>query len=113
MGSLANNTAVKNNISEEQLVMIEHLAGCNYSPKQIATFLKIPERDFLSLWRVLQSSVRLAYERGKLISQYEIAKTQQQSAIAGNITAAQVFLKESKELENKNILNQILFDDDY
>lgn len=99
--------------SEEELTIIEELSGCNYSPEKIAIYLDLPKKDFLRIWADRESMVRTAYERGKLVSSFEINKKQKENAQSGNITAAQIFLKESKEQEAQNILNRVLYGDDY
>lgn len=99
--------------SEEELTIIEELSGCNYSPEKIAIYLDLPKKDFLKIWADKESMVRTAYERGKLVSSFEINKKQKENAQSGNITAAQIFLKESKEQEAQNILNRVLYGDDY
>jgi len=67
----------------------------------------------MKLWQTKDSLVRIAYDRGKLVASYEVNKKQKENAQSGNITAAQIFLKESKEEEAKNILNNVLYGDEY
>ena len=99
--------------SEEEMTAVHDLSGCNYSPEKIALFLDVDKKAFLQLWSNKESEVRLAYERGKLIAEFNINNKQKELAEKGNITAAQIFLKESKENEVNNIRNRILFGDDY
>ena len=99
--------------SEEEMTAVHDLAGCNYSPEKIALFLDVDKKAFLQLWSNTESEVRLAYERGKLVAEFNINNKQKELAEKGNITAAQIFLKESKENEVNNIRNRILFGDDY
>lgn len=99
--------------SEEEMTSIHDLAGCNYSPEKIALYLDVDKKTFLKLWYQKNSEVRLAYERGKLVSEYKINLKQKENAEAGNITAAQVFLKEKEANDIANIRNRILFGDDY
>jgi hypothetical protein len=99
--------------SEENLTDVHNLAGCNYSPEKIALYLDVDRKAFLQVWNNTESEVRMAYERGKLVSEFNINNKQKELAEAGNITAAQIFLKESKENEINNIRNRILFGDDY
>ncbi|MNG34577.1 hypothetical protein D3C84_1210930 [compost metagenome] len=71
------------------------------------------KKAFLRLWYQKESEVRMAYERGKLVSEFKINNKQKELAEAGNITAAQIFLKEAEKTEINNIRNRILFGDDY
>jgi hypothetical protein len=99
--------------SEEEFTSIEDLAGCNYSPEKIALYLQVDKQAFMQLWYDKESTVRVAYERGKLVSEFNINNKQKELANAGNITAAQIFLKEAEKNEVNNIRNRILFGDDY
>jgi hypothetical protein len=99
--------------SEEELTSIEDLAGCNYTPEKIALFLDVDRKAFLSIWFQKESEVRQRYERGKLVSEFNINNKQKELANAGNITAAQIFLKEAEKNEITNLRNRILFGDDY
>jgi hypothetical protein len=67
---------------------------------------------FLKLWYDRTSEVRTAYDRGQLQSEFLIHQKQLDLAKAGNITAAQIFLKESERIKTENIRNHILFGDD-
>ncbi|MDO5636262.1 MAG: hypothetical protein Q4G18_03335 [Myroides sp.] len=100
-------------ITDDEITIIEELSGCNYSPEKIALYLDADKREFMKLWQTKDSLVRIAYDRGKLVASYEVNKKQKENAQSGNITAAQIFLKESKEEEAKNILNNVLYGDEY
>ena len=95
------------------MTAVHDLAGCNYSPEKIALYLDVDKKAFLQLWYQKESDMRKAYERGKLVSEFNINNKQKELANAGNITAAQIFLKEAERLEVNNIRNRILFGDDY
>jgi len=99
--------------SDEELQHIEDLAGCNYSPERIALYLDVDKKEFMRQWYKRDSLVRIAYNKGRLIAEYEVNREQKLLAQKGNITAAQIFLKESKEQEAKNILYNILFGSEY
>lgn len=99
--------------SEEEFTAIHDLAGCNYAPEKIALYLDMDKKAFMRLWYDKESTVRMAYERGKLISEFNINNKQKQLAESGNITAAQIFLKEAEKNEVNTIRNRILFGDDY
>jgi hypothetical protein len=99
--------------SEEEYTDIHNLAGCNYSPEKIALYLDVDKKAFWDVWYQKESEVRKAYERGKLVAEFSINNKQKEMAEAGNITAAQIFLKEAERTETNNIRNRILFGDDY
>jgi hypothetical protein len=99
--------------SDEQLTDIHNLAGCNYSPERIALYLDVDKSAFMRLWYQKESEVRMAYDRGQLESEFKINAKQKELAESGNITAAQIFLKEAERNEINNIRNRILFGDDY
>lgn len=99
--------------SDEELQTIELMAGTNYTPRQIAMYLSVKFSDFMKLFNDKNSSVRVAYERGQLESTFEVHRKQIENARSGNITAAQIFLKESKEIQAHNILNRVLYGEDY
>src|SRR5690606_4901482 len=100
-------------ITDDEITIIEQLSGCNYSPEKIALYMDADKAEFMKLWQTKDSLVRIAYDRGKLVSSFEINKKQLENAQSGNITAAQIFLKESKEEEAKNTLHNILYGDEY
>lgn len=99
--------------SEEEFTAIHDLAANNYAPEKIALYLDVDKKAFLQLWQNKESTVRQAYERGKLVTEFKINNKQKELAESGNITAAQIFLKEADKNEVKNIRNRILFGDDY
>ena len=98
--------------TEEEYTNIHDLAAVNYSLPQIALYLDVDKKAFIEIWNDKESEVRKAYERGKLVSQFNIMNKQKELAESGNITAAQIFLKESKEIEIINTRNKCLFGDE-
>jgi hypothetical protein len=99
--------------SEEEMTAIHDLAANNYAPEKIALYLDVDKKGFMQLWYDKESAVRMAYNRGKLKSEFTITNKQKELAESGNITAAQIFLKQKEEMEIENIRNKILFGDDY
>jgi hypothetical protein len=99
--------------SEEELTTVHDLAGCNYSPEKIALYLDVDKKAFLQLWYQKESEVRQAYERGKLVADFNISNKQKELAEKGNITAAQIFIGLRKDTEVETIRNRILFGDEY
>ena len=98
--------------SEEEMTSIHDLAGCNYSPEKIALYLDVDKKAFLELWYQKESEVRMAYERGKLVSDFNISNKQKELAEAGNITAAQIFIGLREVTEVERIRDQILYGHD-
>jgi len=96
-------------LSDEQLATIEDLAGVNYAPERVALYLDINKDLFMQHWYDHDSEIRIAYDRGQLQAEFMVNQKQQELAKSGNITAAQIFLKESEKIKTENIRNQVLF----
>ena len=99
--------------SDEELTAIEHLAGCNYGPAEIALYLEIDKKRFLESYNILESQIRTAYDRGKLVTKFELMNKQRELGKGGNITSTQIFLKEQADIEIINSRNFCLFGDEY
>lgn len=99
-------------LSDEELVQVEDLAACNYSPELVAKYLDVDKTAFMRLWYNKDSLVRTHYDRGQLVAEFSVNQKQKELAVAGNITAAQIFLKESEAQKFKNTLNQVLYGTD-
>lgn len=100
-------------LSDEQLEDVENLAAVNYSPEKIALYLDLDKKAFLQHYYNHLSEVRMAYDKGQLQAEYLVNLKQLELAKSGNITAAQIFLKEAEKNKVQNILKQILFGDEY
>lgn len=98
-------------LTEEEEKMIMDMAACNFTPSSIAKALDYSHKDFLLKWMDKRSAVREAYDAGKLLADFQVINKQRELAESGNITAAQIFLKETKEREIANIRDKILKDD--
>lgn len=96
-------------LSDEELDTIEDLAAVNYSPEKIALYIHTDKKAFLQHYYHKNSQVRLRYDRGQLQSEFLINQKQLELARAGNITAAQIFLKEADKVNTANILKNVLF----
>lgn len=96
-------------ISEEDFATIQNMSACNFSPGEIALQIGISKKYFLSEFNNKDSDVRQNYDAGKLSSTLAIMSKQKELAESGNITAAQIFLKESERIEIENIRNRLLF----
>jgi hypothetical protein len=95
--------------SDEELEQIMNFAACNYAPELVAAQMNLDKEQFMTLWNNTGSDVRQAYEAGKLKARFNIMNKQRELAESGNITAAQIFLKESKETEIASIRDKILY----
>jgi hypothetical protein len=98
-------------LTEEEEKTIMDMAACNFTPSSIAIALDYNHKDFLQKWMDKRSAVRQAYDAGKLLADFQVINKQRELAESGNITAAQIFLKETKEREIANIRDKILKDD--
>ncbi|MHA3788323.1 hypothetical protein ACX0HA_08955 [Flavobacterium hauense] len=96
-------------LSDEQLEAVENLAAVNYSPEKIALYLDVDKKAFLEHYYDHLSVIRQAYDKGQLEAEFLINQKQLELAKSGNITAAQIFLKESEKNKVQNILKQILY----
>ena len=97
------------NLNQKQLQLIEELAGCHYSPKDIATYLGISTELFCKAWAQKDSAIRESYDRGRLIAQAEIDMATLRSAKGGNLTAAQIWAGRHKDQHLENLKKEILF----
>jgi len=106
------NHLIELKFSDEDITTIMDLAACNYTAEKVAVQLDVDKKAFMQLWHNQNSDVRKAYEAGKLKATFNIMNKQRELAESGNITAAQIFLKESKEIEIAAIRDRILFGTD-
>lgn len=98
-------------LTEEETDTVIAMASCNFTPTNIAKALGYKPADFLKKWLDKRSDVREAYDQGKLLVTFNVLNKQRELAESGNITAAQIFLKETREKEIANIRDKILKDD--
>jgi len=96
-------------ISDEDLETVFNMAACNYAPSDIALHLGVDKKLFLALYNNKESDVCQSYNAGKLSTNLAIMSKQKELAEGGNITAAQIFLRESERIEVENIKNRLLF----
>lgn len=99
-------------ISDDDLATIQNMSACNFSPGQIALQIGVDKKAFLQLYNNKASDVREAYEAGKLATTFAIMNKQKELAEGGNITAAQIFLKESERVDFENIKKRAYFGED-
>jgi len=94
-------------LTQEEI--IEQLAACNYSPKQIAQYLELDAAAFISKYEDKESDVRHHYDKGRLVAEFEINQKLLENAKSGNITAAQIFEKNRDRVHVENLKQQIFF----
>ncbi len=99
-------------ISDEDLETVFNMAACNYAPSDIALQLNVDKKSFLVLFNNKESDVRQSYDAGKLSTTFAIMSKQKELAEGGNITAAQIFLKESEKIEFENLKKLVYFGED-
>ena len=99
-------------ISDEDLDTIQNMAACNFAPSDIALQLNVDKKSFLVLFNNKESDVRQSYDAGKLSTTFAIMSKQKELAEGGNITAAQIFLKESEKIEFENLKKLVYFGED-
>lgn len=94
-------------LSDEQFLIIEDMAACNYSPNQIGVYLEVENLSaFCEYCLDGASSIWEAYERGKLKSEFEINQKLLENARKGNITAAQQFEKNREKVDMQDIIQK-------
>lgn len=106
-------------LTDEQLDQIESLAACNYSPADIAKFLGEDIAEFRKEFargydesfpnEILQGNIAYRYEAGRLKAKAEIDIKLLSNAKSGNLTAAQIYVKNAQEREFENIKMKILY----
>lgn len=99
-------------ISEEDRATIFNMSACNFAPGDIALQLGINKKYFLEVFNDKESQVRQMYDAGKLNAIQELMTKQLELGKTGNITAAQIYLKESERIEFNNLRNKCFFGDD-
>lgn len=98
-------------LTEEETKTIMDMAACSFTTTSIAKALGYSHKDFFKEWLNKRSAVRVAYDAGKLLADFQVINKQRELAESGNITAAQIFLKETRERDIANIRDKILRDD--
>lgn len=94
-------------LSDEEFQVIEDMAACNYSPKQIADYLSVDSpAKFCEYCLDGSSEISRRYQKGVLQSQFEINQKLLENAKKGNITAAQQFEKNSEAVRVRNLIDK-------
>jgi hypothetical protein len=81
------------NLIDQDIQTIEELAGLQYSWREIAVYLGVNKVKFKAVWSDPDSQLREAYDRGRLVCNTDIQIQLQKNAMAGNITAIQMYEK--------------------
>lgn len=94
--------AVSNILTPEQFEELERLAGIGWSKRQIALYFEIHLTKFLHEYErhdLVPGTIRYHYDRGVLIFAAKVDTKLSAAAETGNLTAIQIYKKES--LNNK------------
>jgi len=94
-------------LTEEQLNEVEQLAGCNYTVRQIAMYFDLDLKLLYAWYQDEESEFRYHYDRGQLISNFEVDKKLLEDAKAGNLTATAQFKKISRENQLNNLKHEL------
>lgn len=97
-------------LDDQQILDIENLSGCNYSPEQIAMYIDVDVDEFVREWHDENSQIRYRYERGKLLVLAESDMQLADSARKGNVTSYQVYRRSSLDRKFENLKKKILLD---
>lgn len=100
-------------LADTEIETISNLAACNYTPEKVCAYLGYNFVDFMREFNMPSSDIRQAYDAGVFKAQYSIMNKQRELAESGNITSAQIFLKEAEKIHIDNIRNKCLFGDDH
>jgi molybdenum cofactor biosynthesis enzyme len=84
--------------TEEQLLIVENLAGINYTIRQIAMYFNVSSTSLHNAYH---------FDRGKLMASADVDMKLLTSAKDGNLTAAAMFKKAEKESRINNLKNEL------
>lgn len=90
---------------------VEIMAGCNWAPSDMATYLGFEKKAFLSQYNTPGTRIWEAARRGKLKTDMTISFRQKTLAEAGNITAVQIFEKMKEQKETEALRNKVWFNE--
>lgn len=97
-------------LSQEELEEIEKLSACGYMPEQIAIYLDVDVSEFVRMFNIPESMVRMHYKKGVLESEYLIGQKLLENAKTGNITAADAFEERQNRVRLDNLKSRIFND---
>ncbi|MUP44899.1 hypothetical protein E0K83_03955 [Gramella sp. BOM4] len=102
------NAEILDSLDDETVEHIEKLAGGNMASNMIARRLCIPVKDFMRIWRLEDSIIREAYERGRLRMDEVKAESLEFQMRTGNSMAVQIHHTHSREAEFEAAKRDIL-----
>ena len=88
---------------------IERLAATNYSYAEMAIYVGMKKSAFIKEATKVDSNIWIAIQKGRLETEFEINDTLAQNAKTGNITAAQIYAKNSETKHVENLKQQIFY----
>lgn len=90
----------------------ERLAALGYTPQQIAMYYDIDVNDFMFYFTLVGSRLKYHYDRGQLVQTAKEGVSMTDAASTGeNVTQAQRLDKFRNQLEFKNNVSKVFFDD--
>jgi molybdenum cofactor biosynthesis enzyme len=93
--------------TEEQLLIVENLAGINYTIRQIAMYFDVSSTSLHNEYQDKKSEFAYHFDRGKLMASADVDMKLLTSAKDGNLTAAAMFKKAEKESRINNLKNEL------
>ena len=76
-----------NDITEEDIAMVEDLAGLFFIPKEIALMLELPEADMQNEMMNPGSMIYIAFQKGRLQKEVDLRRSITKLANAGSSPA--------------------------
>ena len=98
--------------SQEELDTIQGLAGLNYTPLQMATYLEVEPVRFLKALKVANSIISFNINKGKLEAEFQVNEKLLQNAKSGNLTAVMMFNNARDRNDIESIKRRILYGED-
>jgi molybdenum cofactor biosynthesis enzyme len=93
--------------TEEQHLIVENLAGINYTVRQIAMYLDVSVQLLYNEYEDKESEFAYHFDRGKLMASADVDMKLLTSAKDGNLTAAAMFKKAEKESRINNLKTEL------
>lgn len=87
------------NLSDDQLEKLTELGQVLFTPKECATFLMIPYQEFMEAFTDENDMAYLAYEKGRLLTLYEVRMNTYLMAKNGSSPAQTAIEKLIKDYE--------------
>lgn len=99
-------------LSDEEFDTVAGLSAMNYSLHQMAIYLEIDFEEFEKARKQDKSKLQHYINKGKLETTFLINEKLKLNAEAGNITAAQEYVKAVSRVEVEAIKKKVLFYED-